>query len=246
MYITFRDLGRVHLQWRRSACAAGRLDGNDQPRLGRAEHLARDRAQWPHSGRLFVRPTLYGSLISQQRGAVGALSLQRAGSTRQLANSGGSVTDSYLYDSWGNILSTSGSTLNRFRYVGQIGYYCESDAALYFTRSRNYDPTEARFTARDTYTFSPFLTSLYSYVSNNPVYTLTRAERSSGGGLIPTIQDTSPDLRSASRTSRGKTVRPRRRLPWWRAYVCTVRSGRSSDRSASRALGRRRGREGDA
>ena len=48
---------------------------------------------------------LYGNLISQRRSGTTSFYLfDGLGSTTQLANSTGSVTDSYLYDSWGNIL----------------------------------------------------------------------------------------------------------------------------------------------
>ena len=54
------------------------------------------------------------------------------GSTRQLASSTGSVTDSYLYDSYGNILLTSGTSVNWFRYVGRSGYYYDLDLSKFY------------------------------------------------------------------------------------------------------------------
>ena len=53
-----------------------------------------------------LEPTLYGNLISQRRSGTTSFYLfDGLGSTTQLANSTGSVTDSYLYDSFGNILA---------------------------------------------------------------------------------------------------------------------------------------------
>ena len=44
------------------------------------------------------------------------------------------MTDSYLYDSFGNILLTSGSTVNAFRYVGRLGYYFDPDVGWNYIR----------------------------------------------------------------------------------------------------------------
>jgi RHS repeat-associated protein len=59
------------------------------------------------------------------------------------------VTDSYLYDSFGNLLSTSGTTVNPFRYVGALEYYFDSDLFDYWIRSREYDPKLGCFLSRD-------------------------------------------------------------------------------------------------
>ena len=78
-----------------------------------------------------LQPMLYGNLISQRRSGTTSFYLfDGLGSTTQLANSTGSVTDSYLYDSFGNILLTSGSTTNWFRYVGRLGYYYDIDPEI--------------------------------------------------------------------------------------------------------------------
>jgi hypothetical protein len=68
-------------------------------------------------------PLRYGNLISQRRaGATSFYLFDGVGSTTQLANSTGSVTDSYLYDSFGNTLVASGTTVNPFRYVGHCTF----------------------------------------------------------------------------------------------------------------------------
>ena len=58
------------------------------------------------------------------------------------------MTDSYLYDSFGNDLIT-GSTINPFRYVGELGYYFEADLSVYYLRARFYDPASGRFMSAD-------------------------------------------------------------------------------------------------
>ena len=82
-----------------------------------------------------LQPLLYGNLISQRRSTTTSFYLfDGLGSTTQLANSSGTVTDSYVYDSYGNILLTSGSTVNPFRYVGRLGYYFDPDVGWNYIR----------------------------------------------------------------------------------------------------------------
>ena len=52
------------------------------------------------------------------------------------------MTDSYLYDSFGNIL-LAGSTTNEFKYVGLLGYCYDSDIQSYYLRAREYAPRRA-------------------------------------------------------------------------------------------------------
>ena len=72
-----------------------------------------------------VEPLLYGNLIfSQSRVGTDSYYLFDAlGLTRQLANATGTVTDTYLYDSFGSPLAATGTTANLFRFVGRLGYY---------------------------------------------------------------------------------------------------------------------------
>ena len=97
-----------------------------------------------------LQPKLYGNLISEWRSGIGSFYLYDGlGSTTQLVSSTGSVTDSYLYDSWGNILLASGTTTNPFLFVGMLGYYNDPDVVDYYIRARYYDPESGRFRSRD-------------------------------------------------------------------------------------------------
>jgi RHS repeat-associated protein len=69
------------------------------------------------------------------------------GSVRLLTSSSGGVTDRYTYDAFGNLLSSTGSTINPYLYTGQ---QFDSLTGLYSLRARYYDPTTGRFTSRDT------------------------------------------------------------------------------------------------
>lgn len=95
----------------------------------------------------------------------------------------------YAYDSWGNILSSSGAMAqtNPFRYRG---YYYDSESGFYYLQSRYYDPQIGRFISADSYasTGQDFVGyNMFAYCGNNPV---TRADGSGGfwhlvvGGVI--------------------------------------------------------------
>jgi RHS repeat-associated protein len=115
-----------------------------------------------------LEPLFYGNLISQSRSGVDSFYLfDGQGSTRQLVSSTISVTDSYLYDSFGNIVLTNGTTVNPFRFVGQLGYYLAADLLDYHLRARYFDPHSGRFLSRDAIDYSLFEVNKYEYASNN-------------------------------------------------------------------------------
>jgi len=81
----------------------------------------------------------------------------------------------YTYDSWGKLLSTTGSqagtvgALNPFRYRG---YYYDSETGLFYVGSRYYDPTTGRFINTDDQVSTGndlTATNLFAYCGNNPV-----------------------------------------------------------------------------
>jgi RHS repeat-associated protein len=132
-----------------------------------------------------LEPALYGNLISQWRSGVGVYHLfDGLGSTTQLTNIGGTVTDSYVYDSWGNIVVASGATVNWFRYIGSQEYYYDHDTNNYILRFRRYDPSGGRFLSIDPIMFVSNDYNLYRYVHNNTI-NITDASGLIGGNLNP-------------------------------------------------------------
>ncbi|HWS91618.1 MAG TPA: RHS repeat-associated core domain-containing protein [Mycobacterium sp.] len=92
------------------------------------------------------------------------------GSTSQLTNSAGSVTDRYAYDAFGAMRSQSGATANDWRFTGQQNDQ-NANRGLYDLRARMYDPTLGRFLQRDSAPIRPSLPQSldpYPYVTNNP------------------------------------------------------------------------------
>jgi RHS repeat-associated protein len=114
---------------------------------------------------------VYGlGLIEQERsGAKYFYHADGLGSTRFLTNESGSITDTYLYDAYGNIINSSGQTVNNYLYTGE---QFDPNLREYYLRARYYNPSVGRFTGRDP--FAGFLTeplslAKYSYVHGNPV-----------------------------------------------------------------------------
>ena len=98
------------------------------------------------------------------------------GSIMELTNDIGSVVQSYLYDSYGNInafdgsggpISVSTGIANPYTYTGRE---FDDETGLYFYRARYYDATTAIFITEDPIGLIGGDTNLYSYVANSPVY----------------------------------------------------------------------------
>ena len=89
-------------------------------------------------------------------------------------NANGASVASFRYDSYGNVLSQSGSMYDKvhFRYRG---YYYDDETSFYYLQSRYYDPSICRFISADQYELVETLgkslgeLNLYSYCANNPI-----------------------------------------------------------------------------
>jgi RHS repeat-associated protein len=118
-----------------------------------------------------LEPVQFGNLVSQRRsGATKTYHFDPLGSTDRLSASDQTVTDSYLYKAFGEILATSGSTTNPWRYVGRLGYYLQTDLAEIYIRRRWYDSTITRWLSIDPAPPPDFSTQ-YAYCINSPTAT---------------------------------------------------------------------------
>ena len=88
------------------------------------------------------------------------------GSTRQLTGSTGAVSKSYTYDSFGNLIASSGTSDNTYGFTGEQ-QFDEADN-LMFLRARYYSPSIGRFISRDPIGYKGGI-NVYAYVNNNPV-----------------------------------------------------------------------------
>ena len=81
------------------------------------------------------------------------------------------VVATYTYDSWGNVLTATGTMaeVNPFRYRG---YYYDAETSLYYLQSRYYDAEVGRFINADAYVFTGKNIvgfNMYTYCLNNPI-----------------------------------------------------------------------------
>jgi RHS repeat-associated protein len=91
------------------------------------------------------------------------------GSVRMLTDATGAVTDTYDYDAWGNIVSSTGSTPNVYLYRGE---QYDPDLQLYYLRARYFNPLTGRFLSRDPAegkVMDPRTLHKYLYAGGNPV-----------------------------------------------------------------------------
>ena len=114
--------------------------------------------------------TIGADLISQERdGNVSVYLYDGHGSVVGLANESGVVTDTYAYDAFGNLISSTGSTENYYRYCGE---QFDETTGLYYLRARYMDTSTGRFISQDTYQGTindPVSLHKYLYANANPV-----------------------------------------------------------------------------
>ena len=84
------------------------------------------------------------------------------GSITSLSNSGGSLANTYTYDSFGQLTASTGSLTNPFRYTGRE---FDSETGLHYYRARYYDTSIGRFLQEDPLGFSGGR-NFYFYVGN--------------------------------------------------------------------------------
>ena len=117
----------------------------------------------------------YGlSLISERQTLAGASStsfygFDGHGSVRYLTGSAGAVTDTYDYDAFGNLISSTGATPNNYLFAGE---QFDSALGIYYNRARYYDQRQGRFWTMDTYQEdpqSPGSLHRFLYVRGNPL-----------------------------------------------------------------------------
>jgi RHS repeat-associated protein len=114
------------------------------------------------------------------------------GSVRQLNNLSATVMDTYNYDAFGNLLSSTGTTPNNNLYRGE---QYDSDLGLYYLRARYYNPATGRFMSHDPedgITTDPKTLHKYMYAGGDPVNAKDPTGRYAGtAGEMP-IPDTEP------------------------------------------------------
>jgi RHS repeat-associated protein len=125
------------------------------------------------TGSSVQRTYTYGnSLVSQKQVGSNQSSFYGSdaiGSVRLLTNSAGTVTDTYNYEAFGNLISATGTTTNNYGYSGER---FDSDLGAYHLRERYYSPQRGRFLTTDPFAGfidRPQTLHKYNYVHGDPV-----------------------------------------------------------------------------
>ncbi|QEH67729.1 RHS repeat-associated core domain-containing protein [Cellulosilyticum sp. WCF-2] len=88
---------------------------------------------------------------------------------RMLSDSKGIITDTYLFDGFGNLLSQTGDTENSYLYRGE---QYDANSGFYYLRARYMNPRNGVFASRDVYEgslFEPASLHKYMYANANPI-----------------------------------------------------------------------------
>ncbi len=107
------------------------------------------------------------------------------GTVRQLTNLSGTVTDTYDYNAFGYLLSSTGTTPNNYLYRGE---QYDPNLSLYYLRARYYNPATGRFMSRDPEDGKPVdpgTLHKYLYASGDPINRADPTGRYSTAGTIP-------------------------------------------------------------
>ena len=127
-------------------------------------------AETDEVGETLAAYTRADTLISQIRGEESSYYLYDGhGDVRGLLDTEGTITDTYRYNAYGELLEQTGNTENHYRYTGE---YYDSTSNLYYLRARYMNPSTGTFISMDSYQGSicdPDTLHKYLYANGNPV-----------------------------------------------------------------------------
>src|SRR5271157_2138528 len=87
------------------------------------------------------------------------------GSITSLSNSSGALANTYAYDSFGKLTTSTGTVTNPLQYTARDS---DTETGLYYYRARYYDQPEGRFISEDPLQFDGGSFNFYTYVGNKP------------------------------------------------------------------------------
>ena len=123
-------------------------------------------------GGAVVKQFTFGHDLINQRiigGSLSFYSYDGHGSVRQLTDATASITDTYTYDAFGNLISHTGTTPNDYLYSGE---QFDANLGFYYLRARYMNPANGRFWTMDSYEggrYDPTSLHKYVYAGGNPV-----------------------------------------------------------------------------
>ena len=108
-------------------------------------------------------------LISRRAGDDASYYIYDGGmSVRALADEDGTITDTYVFDAFGNETARTGDSENSYGFQGEQ----KDETGLYYLRARYLDPSTGTFTTMDTYQgrlSDPMSLHKYMFANSNPV-----------------------------------------------------------------------------
>jgi len=124
-------------------------------------------ARYTHEG-----GSLYHDLVSMKRGGASYYFLfDGLGSVTEVVDGSENTQNSYRYEAFGQVQSSTENVANPYRYVGAYGVHWDASAALYFMQARYYAPNIGRFITVDPVRGAPQdprSLHRYLYVGNSP------------------------------------------------------------------------------
>lgn len=140
------------------------------------------------SGNVVTKYVYGNGLIGEETaGAFKTYHFDYRGSTVAITNENGTVTDTFDYDSYGNLMSRTGTTETIFLYNGEYGVITDSNGLLYM-RARYYSPELRRFVNADILMGdinNSTTLNRYAYANGNPISNIDpfglAADESRGG-----------------------------------------------------------------
>ena len=124
----------------------------------------------PASAVLTDSSAVYTPGLSERRGSTSKFYHgDNLGSTRGITNSSQTVTDTILYDAFGNTISRTGTTPTPFGFVGKGQYQTDNDSGLQLLGHRYYDAIVGRFISSDPAKAGD---NWYAYCNNDPLRTI--------------------------------------------------------------------------
>ncbi len=160
-------------------------------------------------------PIEHGKLISQYDGTESHWHAYDAlGSTDRLTDSAEVVSDSYVYQAFGEIKSSSGVTENLYTWVGELSYraepeFGESDSRYLLDR-RSFGAASGRFLSQDPIGFEAGDENLYRYVGNDVVGEVDPSGLEPSGLRIKTRKTGNRDVRTVEVMSRSDSTQSTR------------------------------------
>jgi RHS repeat-associated protein len=110
---------------------------------------------------------VYTPGVSERRGTTSKyFQGDHLGSTRAIANSSQTQTDTWIYDAFGRVMTRTGTSVAPFQFAGDWQYQADGDSSLMLLGNRYYDAEAGRFISLDPIQAGD---NWYAYCDNNPL-----------------------------------------------------------------------------